>query len=602
MRNPKHRLIRPASLTRVLVRALTPLLVASTLLAVSQSTDTALAAGNSISTTTNVAASTGNGQCLHPSSATDPINCNAYTDKADVWLSNLPGALADGTYFFAVIAPGSQANPNDGSPGQLSTDSHTDRTFSVSGGVVTSTGTHLSENNRMQLFPFSDTPNGGGVYIAAVCSLASYPAAGGDCKYDAFKVGADTPDTAFPLQVSKDATGSYTRTYHWGITKAADKTLVQQVGGNATFNYTVGVSHDVGTVSGVTVTGTISVFNPNADAVTGVDVTDVLSDGTVCSVTGGSGATIAVGGNDFGYTCSLAGLPAGQLDNTATATWAQQTVGTATLAAGSDDFTFSAIGFTGTAVDACVQVTDSVVGALGTRCVGDANEGVPFTYPRTIPVLAGCFSYPNTATFTAGSGATGSADATVRVCGPLATGALTIGFWSNKNGQGVITGGSSTGTVCNSGTYLRTFAPFQDLSATAKCADVAKYFTTVFNNASAATMNAMLKAQMLATALNVYFTGPGSTTATQKFLPHSNLGGVTIDLTKICTNIPTCSSFVNASSSFGGATSLTVTQLLTFAGSHSNVGGSTWYGNVKSAEELAKDVFDAINNQVAFGI
>jgi DNA replication protein DnaC len=29
-------------------------------------------------------------------------------------------------------------------------------------------------------------------------------------------------------------------------------------------------------------------------------------------------------------------------------------------------------------------------------------------------------------------------------------------------------------------------------------------------------------------------------------------------------------------------------------------GGSTWYGNVKSVQQLAKDAFDAINNQVAF--
>jgi hypothetical protein len=39
---------------------------------------------------------------------------------------------------------------------------------------------------------------------------------------------------------------------------------------------------------------------------------------------------------------------------------------------------------------------------------------------------------------------------------------------------------------------------------------------------------------------------------------------------------------------------------LAYAASQSNVGGSTWYGNVKATQELAKDAFDAINNQVAF--
>jgi hypothetical protein len=37
------------------------------------------------------------------------------------------------------------------------------------------------------------------------------------------------------------------------------------------------------------------------------------------------------------------------------------------------------------------------------------------------------------------------------VCGPAKTGALTMGFWQNKNGQGIITGGASTDGVCNSG-------------------------------------------------------------------------------------------------------------------------------------------------------
>jgi hypothetical protein len=581
----------PSKLRKILGRSLSVVLLASTVVVMAQVDDTAIAAGNAISTTTNVTGSTGSGQCVHPSSASDPVNCSAYAAKADVWLSNLPGALADGTYFFSVLAPGSQANPNDGSAGLLSTDLHTDRTFTVAGGVVTSTGTHLAENNRMQLLDFSDTPNGGGVYIAAVCKLSSYPSSSSDCKYDAFKVGPGSPDAA-PLEVFKDATGAYTRTYHWTITKGVDKTLVKQVGGSATFNYTVGLTHDAGTVSGVNVVGTISVFNPNNAAVSGVDVTDTLSDGTVCSVTGGTAATIAVGDNDFPYSCSLAGLPAGQLDNTATATWATQDVGGSNLPAGDDSFVFSSIAFSPTAVDACADVTDTfngTPGPLGSRCVGDANDGTPFTYPRSIPVVPGCVVYPNTAAFRTGSGATGSAGASVKVCGPLATGALTIGFWQNKNGQGLITGASSTGTVCNLTPFLRAYAPFPDLPATAKCADVAKYYLGVFNDASGTVMNKMLKAQMLATALDVYFTGPGSTVATQKFLPHSNLGGITIDLT-------------GWSGSFAGASSLTVGQMLTYAASRSSSGGGTWYGNVKSAQEGAKNAFDAINNQVAFGV
>jgi hypothetical protein len=62
----------------------------------------------------------------------------------------------------------------------------------------------------------------------------------------------------------------------------------------------------------------------------------------------------------------------------------------------------------------------------------------------------------------------------------------------------------------------------------------------------------------------------------------------------------TCSgTFENVSSAFGGASSLTVAQMLAYAAGTSNAGGSTSYGNVKATRQLAKDAFDAINNQVA---
>ena len=85
------------------------------------------------------------------------------------------------------------------------------------------------------------------------------------------------------------------------------------------------------------------------------------------------------------------------------------------------------------------------------------------------------------------------------------------------------------------------------------------------------------------------------------------IGAVTIDLTKVCAMIDSsngtgaCSgTFENASSAFGGATSLTVSQIIFYSASQSNSGGSTWYLNAKAVQKLAKDTFDAINNQVAF--
>jgi hypothetical protein len=44
---------------------------------------------------------------------------------------------------------------------------------------------------------------------------------------------------------------------------------------------------------------------------------------------------------------------------------------------------------------------------------------------------------------------------------------------------------------------------------------------------------------------------------------------------------------------------MTILGAVQSASSQSNAGGSTWYGNVKNAQRLAKDLFDAVNNNVA---
>ena len=603
----------PSPRTRALSRLgrlTAALLFATGLVAVAQAPATA-GVTKAVSTSTNVAA--GTGACVH---GPGEVNCNLYAAKEDVWLSGLPDDLSDGEYFIAVLNPGGQNDPNDGSDDLLSTDTQLDRTFTLSGGVITASGGHTVANDKLQLVPYSDTQNPGGVYILAVCAYTGQPVAPSSCKYDAFKVD-DSPTTdpgdefALPLMVSKDADGAYTRTYTWDIAKAVDKTVVNQVGGNATFNYTVDVTRDAGADSLVGVTGTITVSNPNAAAVDGVDVTDQLSDGTVCDVTGGSDATIA-GGSDatFAYSCDLAALPQGQLDNTAAIAWDEQVLTRRPDPRGRRRH---------------LPLRRHPVRPVRRRRLRRRHRHLRrvrdpghLRRPRhdlrrrvvhllaVIAVPSGCKTYDNTAEFTTDdTAATGSDDASVTVCGPLATGARTIGFWQNKNGQSVILAGPSTGTP--EGVQLRhlpaAFKPFQDLSATATCKEVATYAMKVIKeaNASGASMNKMLKAQMLATALDVYFTGPGN--AGQSFLPHSNLGSTVIDLTKICSSVGSCpASFTDVSSAFGGATSLTVSQMLAYAATQSNVGGSVWYGQVKATQEKAKNAFDAINNEVAFGL
>ena len=187
----------------------------------------------------------------------------------------------------------------------------------------------------------------------------------------------------------------------------------------------------------------------------------------------------------------------------------------------------------------------------------------------------------------------------------LNTGAHTIGFWRNKNGQDIITKRCAGTSGTSLYTFLTQFNPFKDLTSST-CSTIAKYVTNVIDAASSSgsSMNPMLKAQMLATALSVYFSDPAL--GGNQIGAAQPLGGVVIDLTKICADASaengTCKGgFEDVGSAFGGATSLTVMQTLLYENNVSNSGGSTWYANVKSTQELAKDTFDAINNNVVFG-
>ena len=398
----------------------------------------------------------------------------------------------------------------------------------------------------------------------------------------------DTEEDPPLLSIDKTAAGTYTTTYVWDVTKVADKTIVKQQGGSVLVTYTVDYTKDDGTVSDIVVSGTITASNSGTLPVNLSDMTDVLSDGTECTIDGGEPTSLPAGNTEYEYSCALDALPESNLTNTVTMAWDEQQVGNATLTAAEASSDPIPVGFTETKIDDCASVSDTYAGSSVT---GSICADTQFTYQRTIPVVAGCVNHDNTASLvTANTPVTDSASATVRVCGPLKTGALTIGFWQNKNGQALITGGASTATVCNSGTWLRQFAPFQDLSATAKCAAVATYVTNVIKaaNASGASMNAMLKAQMLSTALDVYFSSTG-------------LGSTVIDLTMICQDL-SCAAYENSGPAFGNATSLSVFAMLQSAAGQSSLGGSLWYGNNKAMQELAKDAFDAINNEKAFGI
>jgi cysteine-rich repeat protein len=143
--------------------------------------------------------------CLHGNG--NGINCNQYRSKEDVYVNGGPVAarMTDGLYYFTVLTPGAQHDGfYQGAEGNLSDDvargendlgsgdSIDARTVRIEGGqIVENLGTHAvgsTPNGKLavQLYPFDDTANPGGVYILALCERgATSPK---DCKFDAFKV------------------------------------------------------------------------------------------------------------------------------------------------------------------------------------------------------------------------------------------------------------------------------------------------------------------------------------------------------------------------------------------------------------------------------
>jgi hypothetical protein len=117
------------------------------------------------------------------------VNFNIYSSKDDVYLDGGPGpgapqsaaGLDDGIYVFQVTDPSGKT--------LLSTDNAQCRQFTVTGGVITSvgsedlnvcphaTGIDLDHGSvTVQLMPYNNTPNPGGVYKVWITSVSDFPA------------------------------------------------------------------------------------------------------------------------------------------------------------------------------------------------------------------------------------------------------------------------------------------------------------------------------------------------------------------------------------------------------------------------------------------
>ena len=94
---------------------------------------------------------------------------------------------------------------------------------------------------------------------------------------------------------------------------------------------------------------------------------------------------------------------------------------------------------------------------------------------------------------------------------------------------------------------------------------------------------------MLSTALAVYFTDPAL--GGNKINQPVPIGGATISLTNP----------ENVTGAFGGATSMTIMNMLLYQNGVSTANGASWYSQNKGLQVLAKDAFDNINNGKIFG-
>jgi hypothetical protein len=642
-------------------------------------TSGALAGGNAGYTTFDATA----GGCLD---GPNGVDCNNYSAKDKVYMNGGPASgagLDDGQYYFAVLVPGFQ---NDGfiqgNDGNLSdpTASYDDksdsslvnagggdaeacRTFTIEdhhvkttyaadvGACAHVTGTSPNGQFIIQLAPYDNTTNNGGVYILAICEVGATSSS--QCKYDAFRINGGTVTLAADLSASKTAVPDFTRDFTWSITKSACAhgiatctQTVNQTGGSVQFDYSVTVTKSAATDSGWEVGGDISVSNPNSNtgSIMNIGVTDSIDNGGTCDVdnTGTDSqdlGTLAPGAStSVSYTCTFGSNP-GSGTNTAHVTWNPNlSDGTVTPNSSYDataDYTFG----NPTTVDGnCITVTDTFNGTVSTLSPsgGDCATAT-HTYSHTIIVPAGCLSYLNTATFTGANVTTnlkGSDSQTVTVCGPLRTSALTIGFWKNGNGNTLIQYYCVPSGKQSLATYLSSLGagsgPFS--GATGKtCSALVTYVNGILSGATATDMNVMLKAQMLATALNVYFSDPtrGYTNTTisgkkppSNFLTNGSLGGTNIDLRLICpmidnttTGAASCKN--NTPSTNGYASGAFLSACLTVQGIldyESTVASpyngypsvalttkSIWYAGDRTKEEIAKNTFDQINNRDAFG-
>ena len=270
------------------------------------------------------------------------------------------------------------------------------------------------------------------------------------------------------LTVTKTATATNHRTYLWNLAKNVDQTVRHiAAGGTASFAYSVTATPTTATDDAWTVTGQVTVTNPNHWESITADVSDQVNvggSGTCSLVGGGSGVVVAaLSSVVLDYTCSFSSQPTNGT-NSATATWDKAAASTPNgSATGTAPVVFAATSKTNETITVVDDMTDpSHPVTLGTATWGDGPK--TFTYTITKPGSAGgCADYTNTAAITE-TGQTASRTVTVCAGADLTVSATATGsfarddLWTIAKGVDRTTATAADGTVVTFG-YTVTASP-----------------------------------------------------------------------------------------------------------------------------------------------
>lgn len=385
-------------------------------------------------------------------------------------------------------------------------------------------------------------------------------------------VSGSQPIVADPLSVrfcrSADLVVSATVGAAWqtALTMAADVAAVQPGAGAANVRYTVDLAQRAWAVSGV-----VSIRNPNDwQSLTGA--VEIAAAGVNCEVDDANTVALKPGGSALAtYHCEFTSPPqaaAGTL--MATVTWHSDDDGSSRVhASASVEFQFLPL--------TVMASLDGRTTELGRVSAATAAQTFSFVRPLANAPAGACREYLGIATVLETATV---ASEQINLCNIAAAG-HPLNFWRGQSGEALLLS-VPVGLVG----WLRGFHPFQDLVPSATPQQVAMYAAAVGAAAdvSGAPMTARLKAQMLGAALIAYVTDPSLRSAAA---PVGNPASrARIDITE-------------ASAAFGGATHLTVVELLMAQNRVATADGSAWYDNDPALQALAMRVFEALNNGAA---